>query len=46
MAIVERTCGLLDVPIDAGGAEEMASNAKDLSNRAEKLNDEINFFKL
>ena len=28
MAIVERTCGLLDVPIDAGGAEEIARRAR------------------
>lgn len=28
MTIVERTCGLLDVPIDAGGAEEIARRAR------------------
>ena len=28
MAIVERTCGLLDVPIDEGGAEEIARRAR------------------
>jgi methyl-accepting chemotaxis protein len=31
---------------NAGGSEEMASNAKDLSTRAEALNNAINFFKL
>jgi methyl-accepting chemotaxis protein len=31
---------------NAGGAEEMASNAKDLSTRAETLKSEIDFFKL
>lgn len=28
VAIVERTCGLLEVPIDAGGAEEIARRAR------------------
>jgi len=30
---------------NAGGSEEMASNAKDLSNRAEKLNAAVSFFR-
>lgn len=28
VAIVERTCGLLEIPIDAGGAEEIARRAR------------------